>query len=67
MKKINVQRVIEKMIDGTELKMKSIETNSHQEFYHQGAVDALNIALEMVKDINEGENRFLDGIETDDV
>lgn len=55
------------MIDGTELKMKSIETNSHQEFYHQGAVDALNIALEMVKDINEGENRFLDGIGTDDV
>lgn len=67
MKRNSVISIIERMIDGTELKMKSIETNSHQEFYHQGAVDALNIALEMVKDINEGENRFLDGIGTDDV
>lgn len=67
MKKINVQRVIEKMIDGTELKMKSIETNSHVEFYHQGALDALKIALDMVKDIEDSKDRLLVSVGTDDV
>ena len=48
------------MIDGTDLKMQSVETNSRQEFYHQGALDALKIALEMVKDIDDSEDSILD-------
>ena len=60
MKRSSVVNIISKMIDGTDLKMQSVETNSRQEFYHQGALDALKIALEMVKDIDDSESSILD-------
>lgn len=52
MKKSNVIEILNNMIDGIQLKMKEVEVNSRVEFYHQGGVDGLKIALDMVKSID---------------
>ena len=59
MKKSSVIKLIETMIAKTQMTMENVENGSRVDFYHQGSVDALKIALDMVNDIESGESELL--------